>query len=148
MHPMHNTPEESPAQQTNTAHYHAVVWLDHHEAKIAHFNIQASDEDVVRPADPPRHLHIQAGSASGTHVTVEPAFYRDVANACDGAHAILLVGPSTAKEEFVTYLRKHSPQTFDRIAGIEALADATDRQLLAEGRRFFSKADRLTPRTA
>jgi hypothetical protein len=127
------------------AHYHAIVWLDHHEARIIHFNIDAADEKVVHPADPPRHLHVKAGSASGTHVTDEPEFYRDVAATLADAHEILIVGPSTAKTEFIKYLHKHAQSTADRVTGIETLARVTDPQLLAEARKFFTRADRMRP---
>ncbi len=126
-----------------TSHYHAVIWIDHHEARIIHFNADAANEEVVRPAHPPCHLHAKAGCVSGMHLTNEPEFYRDVAAAFDGAAAVLIAGPSQAKTEFVKYLLKHSPQKLERIQGIETLARVTDHQLIAEGRRYFAKADRM-----
>jgi stalled ribosome rescue protein Dom34 len=128
-----------------TAHYHAVIWIDHHEAHVCHFNADQADEAVVHATHSPRHLHSKAGSVSGTHVTDEPEFYRDVAGAVADAHAILIAGPSSAKTEFVKYLHRHAPGTFDRIGGIETMALVTDNQLLAEARRYFSKADRMRP---
>jgi stalled ribosome rescue protein Dom34 len=102
-----------------------------------------ADEEVTHPDHPPRHLHSRAGSASGTHASDEPAFYADIAKALANAKAILVTGPSTAKTEFIKYLHRHSPQTLDRIWGIETLARVTDHQLVAEGRRYFAKADRM-----
>ncbi|WP_284945077.1 hypothetical protein [Acidisoma cladoniae] len=143
---MHETPRE--AGRTDAApHFHTVVWLDHHEARIIHFSMTAADEEVARPVDAPRHLHIKSGSASGTHIRSDPAFYNDVGKAMDGAHAVLLVGPSTAKTEFMTYMRDHAHLTADRIVGVRVLAQITDPQLLAYGRRFFSENDRTTPQT-
>src|SRR5579863_6340052 len=104
-----------------TVHYHAVLWIDHHEARIIHFNADEAEEKLVHPAHPPRPLHVKAGSASGTHVTAEPLFYRDVADAVADAHEILISGPSTAKAEFVKYLHKHASQLVARVAGIETL---------------------------
>jgi hypothetical protein len=128
-----------------TAHYHAVVWIDHHEARVIHFNAEDADEERVRPADPPKHLHVKAGSASGTHITDEPPFYRDVTAALADTREVLVTGPSTAKAEFLKYARKHVPALMERIAGIETLERVTDNQLLAEARRFFVKADRMRP---
>ena len=141
---MHDVPAD-PVKPEALTFYHAVVWLDHHEARIIHFSARDSQEDVVRPVDPPRHLHIHAGSASGTHIQTEPTFYRDVAAACDEAQAVLLIGPSTAKTEFMTFLKDHLPQTAKRIAGVEPMGKLTDNQLLAEGRRYFAVEDRMTP---
>jgi stalled ribosome rescue protein Dom34 len=126
-------------------HYHAVLWIDHHEARIIHFNADEAEEKLVHPAHPPRHLHVKAGSASGTHVTDEPQFYRDVADAVADAHEILVAGPSTAKTEFLKYLHKHASQLVARVTGIETLDRLTDGQLVAEARRFFAKEDRMRP---
>jgi hypothetical protein len=128
-----------------SAHYHAVLWLDHHEARIIHFNADVSDSERVHPADPPRHLHIKAGSPSGTHIRGEPQFYRDVATALGDAQEILLTGPSTAKMEFVKYLQKHAAPASRRIIGIETVDNLTDGQLLVEARKFFVCADRMRP---
>jgi stalled ribosome rescue protein Dom34 len=131
-----------------TAHYHAVIWIDHHEAHVIHFSLDQADENTVRPADPPQHLHSKAGSVSGTHITAEPEFYRDVAAAVTDAQEILITGPSSAKTEFVKYLHKHEHLMMDRISGIETLDRVTDNQLLAEGRRYFARTDILRPQKA
>ena len=128
-----------------TPHHHAVLWLDHHEARIIHFNADVSDSERLHPADPPRHLHVKAGSASGTHITDEPQFYGDVAAALRDAHEILLAGPSTAKTEFMKYLDKHAISVSRSIVGVETLDHLTDNQLLVEARKFFARADRMRP---
>ena len=128
-----------------TTHYHAVIWIDHHEAHVFHFNENEADEKTVHATHSPKHLHSKAGSASGTHVTAEPEFYRDVAAAVSDSQEILIVGPSSAKTEFVKYLHKHSPATFERVGGIETMAKMTDNQIVAEGRRYFLSADRMKP---
>lgn len=128
-----------------SGHYHAVVWIDHHEARILDFNADTADEQVVHPAHPPRHLHHTVGSASGTHLTGEPEFYRSVAAALADANEILVAGPSSAKTEFVKYLAKHVPALLERVRRIETLDNVTDGQLLAEARRFFGKEDRMLP---
>ncbi|WP_131113696.1 translational machinery protein [Lichenihabitans psoromatis] len=145
MYTMHDTPEHNNGGAAATPHFHAVVWLDHHDAKIIHFNLTASDEEVVKPGDIPLHLHIKAGSASGKHGTSEKGFNRDIATAIGGAQAVLIIGPSTAKTEFIHHLRRHAPQIAAHVAAVETSARLTDQQLLAEGRRFFVAADRMTP---
>ena len=128
-----------------SSHYHAVLCLDHHEARIIHFNADDSDSERVRPADPPRHLHVKAGSAPGTHITDEPQFYRDVAKALGDAQEILITGPSTAKMEFVKYLYQHAVRASRHVVGVETLDRLTDNQLLVEARKYFARADRLKP---
>ena len=128
-----------------TEHYHAVIWIDHHEAHVLHFNADESDTDVIRATHSPRHLHSKAGSASGTHVRDEPEFYGELVGAVGTAQEILIAGPSSAKTEFVKYLHKHAPDTFERVSGIETMDRITDNQLLAEARRYFALADRMRP---
>lgn len=128
-----------------SGHYHAVLWIDHHEARIIHFNADSAEEKRIRPADPPRHLHVKAGSTSGIHVTDAPQYYGKVAAALGDAHELLVAGPSTAKAEFVKYAHKHAPALIEKIAGIETLEHLSDNQLLAEARRFFVSADRMLP---
>ena len=130
------------------AHYHAVVWLDHHEARIVYFNADDTDEKIVHPANPPHHLHHTAGSPAGTHDRGDPTYYRDVAAALADAKAFLVTGPSTAKSEFVTWLRSQAPHMIERLAAVETLPQLTDRQLVAEARRFFKGADRTQPQIA
>lgn len=126
-------------------HYHAVLWIDHREARVIHFNADTSEEERIHPADAPRHLHVKAGSASGTHVEDEPKYYSDVAAALSDAHEVLVTGPSSAKTEFLKHVHKHAPHLMERIAGIETLDRVTDNQLLAEARRYFKQNDRKRP---
>ena len=128
-----------------TEHYHAVIWIDHHEAHVLHFNADESDADIVRATHSPRHLHSKAGSPSGTHVRDEPEFYGELARAVETAQEVLIAGPSSAKTEFVKYLHKHAPAAFERVSGIETMGRVSDHQLLAEARRYFAAADRMRP---
>lgn len=126
-------------------HSHAVVWIDHHEARIIYFNADDADEHTVRPAHPPRHLHSKAGSASGTHLRGEDSYYREIAEALAEVPAFLIGGPSSAKLELVKYLHRHAPTTFEHLAGIEAMDKLTDKELVAASRHYFKAADRMTP---
>jgi hypothetical protein len=129
------------------SHYHAVVWIDHHEARVIFFNPDEADEQTIHPAHPPRHLHHTAGSASGTHERGAPEYYRSVADAVGEAKEFLVAGPSTAKTEFVTWLRDEKSPIVERLCGVETLQHMSDKQLVADARKFFKGADRMRPRT-
>ena len=129
------------------SHYHAVVWIDHHEARVIAFNADDADEKTIHPEHPPRHLHHTVGSASGTHERGEASYYRSVLDALGEAKEFLVVGPSTAKTEFATWLREHAAQMVERLCSVETLQQMTDKQLVAEARRFFKGADRMRPRS-
>ena len=53
-------------------HYHAVIWIDHHEARIFHFNPNESAELVLHPDNPTRHIHHKANMpfCDGTHAKI------------------------------------------------------------------------------
>ena len=136
---------QTSASERRLPHYHAVVWIDHHEARVIYFNADDVDEKTVHPAHPSHHLHHTSGSPSGTHDKGDPSFFRGVADALGEAKEFLIVGPSTAKTEFVTWLHGHSPTIAGRLFGVEALQQMSDGQIVAEARRFFKKADRIRP---
>jgi hypothetical protein len=43
-------------------HYHAVVWIDHRQARAFDFNTSESEKVVMRPDNPARHLHRKTNS--------------------------------------------------------------------------------------
>jgi hypothetical protein len=43
-----------------TDHYHAVVWIDHHQARVLHFNLSDSDTEVIHPHNPKKNIHSHA----------------------------------------------------------------------------------------
>lgn len=54
---------------------------------------------------------------------------------------ILVVGPSSAKIDFIKYLEKHVPETRARTAGVVTMDRMTDNKIVAEGRRYFAQDD-------
>jgi stalled ribosome rescue protein Dom34 len=127
------------------SHYHAVVWIDHHEARIVYFNAEEADETVLHPHHQPRHLHSRAGSAAGAKAKESQEYYSSVAHALAEAKEFLVLGPANAKTELVKHLHRHAPQLVERLKGVETSARLTDAQLAAEARRYFKIADKMEP---
>ena len=48
-------------------HYHAVIWIDHRQARVLRFSASDVDKLVVTPEDPVRHLHHKANSVGSGH---------------------------------------------------------------------------------
>ena len=61
-----------------TAHFHAVVWIDHSQAKVFHLGLSGADEVALHPHLPTRHLHHKAGSTGVGHAAPDKAFYAEV----------------------------------------------------------------------
>jgi hypothetical protein len=131
-----------------TPHFHAVVWIDHREARVFHFNPDDVARVVVHPDKPNRHLHHKSGSIGAGHAAADKAFLHAVSEAVADAGQVLVVGPGSSKAEFITYAMQHSPVVADRIVGIETVDHPSDGQIVAFARRYFHAADRMLPQTA
>lgn len=123
--------------------YHALIWIDHHQAKIFHFDASGSDREVVRSSNPHLHLHHKANSPDSGHAVLDIHFMSQVADALASAGAILITGPAGAKTELASYIRRTRPDLARRISGVEAVDHPTDGQLVAFARAFFEKDDRI-----
>jgi len=128
-------------------HYHAVAWIDHHESHVVHFNADTADQKVIHPHHTTHHYHSRAGSPEGVRHVADKAYFHEIAQALTDAHRFLVAGPSSAKTEFVAYLRLHAPQLLPRLAAVEPMDKLTDSELVAQARKFFKADDRMQPQT-
>lgn len=116
--------------------FHAVLWLDHHEAKVLQF-----DADHVQAERVKSHSHHtkQRGSA----VRTEHEFYADVCDALAGIAEVLVTGSRTAQADFKHYVEKHRAALAPQIVGYETVDHPSDKQLVAMARQYFLKHDRM-----
>jgi stalled ribosome rescue protein Dom34 len=126
-------------------HYHAVVWMDHREARIFQFNREEAERLVLHAERPTRHLHHKAGAVGPGKAAEDHAFHRAVESAVAAAGEILVVGPGAAKQEFIRHVERSDPGLRARVVGVETVDHPTDPQLVAFARRYFSGADRMRP---
>jgi hypothetical protein len=127
------------------AHYHAVVWIDHREARIFHFNAEDVERLVLHPHDPTRHIHHKASAIGSGHAAEDQDFFHQVAAAIADAGEVLITGPANAKTELVKHIHRHEPKLIERLAGIETVDHPTDASLVAHARHYFKGADRMRP---
>ena len=127
------------------AHFHAVIWIDHHEARVFHFNPGDADKLVIRPHDPTRHIHHKANSIGAGNAAEDEDFYHRVVEAVADAGAILIAGPANAKTELVKHIHHHDPALMSHIKGIETVDHPTDGELVAHARKYFKAEDLMTP---
>jgi stalled ribosome rescue protein Dom34 len=129
------------------SHYHAIVWIDHREAKIFQFNATDAARIVVQSHESGHHLHHKANTPGSGHKGVDSDFFDRVAKALAEFGSLLITGPSTAKLEFHNYITEHSPGLAKRIAAVEPLDHPSDGALLALARKFFKGNDRMQAQT-
>ena len=124
-------------------HDHAIVWMDHQQARIFQFDAAEPEATVVHSSHPHQHLHHKANSNDSGHVSPDKHFLQQICTCLSDAGSILLTGPAGAKQELRTYLDQHHPQLAARIAGVQALDHPSDGELLALARKFFKLEDRM-----
>jgi stalled ribosome rescue protein Dom34 len=129
-----------------SSHYHAIVWIDHHEARVFHFNVAEVDRIVLHPQHPTRHIHHKANSIGSGHAAEDHDFLQRVAEAIADAGAVLITGPANAKTELVKHIELHAPALSARIAGVETLDHPTDGELVANARKYFKTDHQMPPR--
>ncbi len=126
-----------------THHYHAVIWIDHREARVFHFNPTDVDKLVLHPNNPTKHLHHKANSIGSGHAAADEEFLHAVAASVADAHAILITGPANAKSQLVNHIDKHDPQLMKLIAGVETVDHPSDGELVAFARHYLKATDRM-----
>jgi stalled ribosome rescue protein Dom34 len=127
-------------------HRHAAVWLDHDEARIFHVDLEGFDESKIQSPHHLFHRHPKGPHEPREHPEDANHFFHQVAAGLADAEQILVVGPSTAKLQFVRYAHKHAPALEPKIIGLETVDHPTDAQLAAYVKRYFHVADlRVTP---
>jgi stalled ribosome rescue protein Dom34 len=124
-------------------HYHAIVWIDHREAKVFQFNATDVDQTTVRSSHPDQHIHHKANSGDSGHAPVDNEFLKRVTAAIAQAGAILITGPANAKTELAAYIKRTQPLIAERISAVQALDHPSDGALVALARSFFKADDRM-----
>lgn len=126
-------------------HYHAVVWIDHKQARIIHFNVEDADKTKVRD-HVVRDRHPQE-KRTGHRIHENKPFFEDVAKTIADAGAILIVGPAQEKDDFARFLAEKHPKSRAHVEAVESADHPTDGEFLDHARRFAKAADRMRPQT-
>ncbi len=126
-------------------HYHAVIWIDHHEARVFHFNPTDVERLVLHPDHPTRHIHHKANSIGSGHAAEDRNFLQAIIGSVTDAGAVLITGPGEAKNALVKQIDQHAPRLMKIIAGVETVDHPSDGELVAHARHYFKAADRMQP---
>ncbi|HEX7775591.1 MAG TPA: translational machinery protein [Parvibaculum sp.] len=127
------------------SHYHAVVWIDHHEAHVIEFGTAGQTSEIVKPRHRIKGLHTKAGSIASWRAKEDPAYFESVVKTLADAGEILVVGPAGAKFAFVKYLQAKHPAHAAKIIGVETVDHPSDGELVRYAKNYFHKAERMLP---
>ena len=89
-------------------HYHAVVWIDHKQARIVHFNVEEADRTLIRDHIV-RDIHAHE-KRTGHRIEENKPFFEDVAKAIADAGAI----SSLVRRRRRTFSPNSSPRSIPR----------------------------------
>jgi stalled ribosome rescue protein Dom34 len=122
---------------------HAVVWIDHKEARIFHIRSEAVDESTILSPQHHVHRHPKGRGEPREHSDDTHHFFDHVARELDEVDAVLIVGPASAKLEFFKFVQqKHRPLE-SKIVGIETADHPTGGEIVARARSYFKASDRM-----
>jgi stalled ribosome rescue protein Dom34 len=124
-------------------HKHVAVWIDHKEAHLFAIQPDKVEKDVVLAPHHVHHKHPQGPEGVKNHPEDAKRFFHEVARSLEGSDEVLLVGPSTAKLEFLRHVQEHDHALGPKIIGIETVDHPTDGQLVAYARTYFKRADHM-----
>jgi len=126
------------------SHLHAVVWIDHKEARVTHFNDTEADQLVLHSTHRPGKIHHKHGpSGSSGHEPEDANYLHAVAEALKGSAEILVVGPGAEKNELIKHLEHHDKAIAACVVAVQTVDHPTDGQVLALARKYFRAADRM-----
>jgi hypothetical protein len=124
-------------------HYHAVVWIDHREARVFHFNADDFDKTVVHPPHHSGHKNHVADYDGSGHAPEDHKYLESVTRAIADAGALLIVGPSNEKTELAKHIRNAHSRLAAMIEGVEAVDHPRDGEIVAHARKVLKSADRM-----
>jgi stalled ribosome rescue protein Dom34 len=122
---------------------HAAIWIDHKEARIFHIHPDRIDESIVCAPQHDIHKHPKGPEGVKERPNDAKRFFHDVAQALDETDEVLVVGPSTAKQDFLRYVHEHDRALETKIAGIKTVDHPTDGQVVANAKKYFKLGDRI-----
>lgn len=116
--------------------FHAVLWLDHHEARLLQFDAEQVELERIRE-------HSHHTKQHGSEVRSQHEFYAEVCDRMAGIAEVLVTGSQMAQTDFRHYLLKHRPALKSQIAGYETVDKPSDKQLVALARDYFVRHHRM-----
>ena len=116
--------------------FQAVVWLDHHSAQVLQFDAEQVQSHTVKSHSHPPRQH-------GSELRDQHEFYAQVCTALAGIAEVLVTGGNSSLAGFKHCVDKHTPAMAPRVVGYEPADHPSEKQLVALGRSYFLKADRM-----
>ena len=108
--------------------FHAVVWIDHHKARVLQFDERVEVRKVQT------HTH---ETLHDSDLLPEDDFFGEVCDELDGIEGALVTGTDGAQADFRDYVDKHRPTLGTQIVGWETVDHPAQSLLVALAQQYF-----------
>lgn len=120
-----------------------VIWVDHEEAHLIHFNLDTSEKELKTILLTQPQAHIKLGVIGAGPGNDHVRFFKDILHAILAASEILLVGANEEKHDLMSYIIRHHRAIAEKVVGVVTADHPSDDQLLRFGFRYFAKIDQM-----
>ncbi|HYQ43879.1 MAG TPA: hypothetical protein VER11_17985 [Polyangiaceae bacterium] len=120
---------------------HTVVWIDHKEARVMRVHDEVLDKSTVWAPTHHLHRHARGSGEPAEYPDDAKRFFHALASVLTDAGSILVVGPSTAKLEFLKYVHSQAPALVPQIVGVETVDHPSDGQIVSYAKKYFKAHD-------
>jgi len=118
--------------------FHAVVWVDHREARVVQFTDTEEAECVIRSRDSVQRLHQHAPKHATETEGADAEFFKRIVGALHETGGTLITGPGESKHDLKRYIDRHRPDLTALLSDEEAAIHPGEPALLASARGFFA----------
>lgn len=128
---------------------HAVVWVNHSEAKVYRFNdTQQSEADVHAHTSLQRLHHSQAGWEAGGNAPDDTEFFGRINGALEHSEGTVITGPGNAKSALKAFLDHVRPDVVSHVMTVDTSEGHPGAGSLIElGRSYFGAAAAHPPQS-
>lgn len=117
---------------------HVAIWMDHRSARIFHVQSdRAGVETIAAPRKGEHQSHPPGAGEPRQRPVDAKRFFEAVRTALNGPEPIFLLGPSSAKFDFLRHVKIHDKGIEARIVCVATVDHPTNPQLVAQARRYF-----------
>jgi stalled ribosome rescue protein Dom34 len=125
------------------SYQHAIVWLDHHAARVIDFSVDDKRVVTIEREGGQRKVHLKATVIGSGKAKEDHHYFDEIVAALGDVREILITGPGSAKTEFSKDLAKRHADVAKRVLGVESLDHPSDSELVAFARKSFKRIDAL-----
>ena len=76
-------------------------------------------------------------------LALDSKYLHSVIQAVNKSQEILILGPGSAKLELIKHAHHHDAKVAEKIMGVETVDHPSDKEILAQARKFFYKVDQM-----